>query len=414
MTGVILIQKNKFLSLDFILVFIVTCLVSIGLTAVYSATHIAVQSSGEYFTKQLMVAIIGFILMIGLAFIPFRYIQRSSYIIYGISILLLIFVLIFGSRGYGAERWLAIGSLKIQPSEFCKLATIMAVANFISKSDVDVNKLKSFLVVIGLMIVPFVLIVRQPDLGTSLVFLSIILPLLYWSGLNWFYLFVIITPLITFLLSFNFYAFLGWMIVISLILIVSRQKPIILIGVFLLHIFVGLITPILWSQLKPYQQQRILTFANPEADPQGAGYQIIQSKVAIGSGGIWGKGFLEGTQTQLRFLPAQHTDFIFSVIGEEWGFSGVLVVLILFTLILLYLIYLAGMVRSKFSSLVIIGTATVLFFHIVVNIGMTIGLAPVTGLPLPFISYGGSFLLSIFLMMGMIMNFSMNRFSHSV
>lgn len=407
-------QKNKILSLDFTLLVIVTCLVSIGLIAVYSATHMAIQSSGEYFTKQLMVAILGFILMISLAFIPFRYIQRSSYIFYGISILLLIFVLIFGSRGYGAERWLAIGSIQIQPSEFCKLATIMAVANFISKSDVDVNKLKSFLIVIGLIIIPFVLIVRQPDLGTSLVFLAIILPLLYWSGLNWFYLFVIITPLITFLLSFNFYAFLGWMIVISLILIVSRQKPIILIGVFLLHIFVGLITPILWDQLKPYQQQRILTFANPEADPQGAGYQIIQSKVAIGSGGFGGKGFLEGTQTQLRFLPAQHTDFIFSVIGEEWGFSGVLVVLMFFTLILLYFIYLAGMVRSKFSSLVIIGIATVLFFHIVVNIGMTIGLAPVTGLPLPFISYGGSFLLSIFLMMGIIMNFSMNRFSHSV
>ncbi len=407
-------QKNKFLSLDFTLVILIACLVSIGLIAVYSATHIAVQSSGEYFTKQLTLAIIGFTIMISITFIPFRYIQRSSYIFYGISIILLIFVIIFGSRGYGVERWLAVGSIKIQPSEFCKLATIMAVANYISKSDVDVNKFKSFLIVIGLIVVPFVLIVKQPDLGTSLVFLAIILPLLYWSGLNWFYLFVIITPLITLFLSFNFYAFLSWMILISIILIISKQKPIILIGVFLLHIFVGLITPILWGQLKPYQQQRILTFANPEADPQGAGYQIIQSKVAIGSGGIWGKGFLEGTQTQLRFLPAQHTDFIFSVIGEEWGFSGVLVVLTLFTLILLYLIYLAGMVRSKFSSLVIIGIATVLFFHIVVNIGMTIGLAPVTGLPLPFISYGGSFLLSIFLMMGVIMNFSMNRFSHSV
>ena len=204
------------------------------------------------------------------------------------------------------------------------------------------------------------------------------------------------------------------MILISIVLIVSHRKPVILIGIFLLHIIVGLITPVLWAQLKPYQQQRILTFANPEADPQGAGYQIIQSKVAIGSGGIWGKGFLDGTQTQLRFLPAQHTDFIFSVIGEEWGFSGVLVVILLFVILLLYLIYLAGLVRSKYSSLIIIGVTTVLFFHIVVNIGMTIGLAPVTGLPLPFISYGGSFLLSMFLMMGLIMNFSFNRFSHSV
>ena len=407
-------QKNKFLSLDFTLSFILTCLMAIGLIAVYSATHLTIQSGGGYFSKQLTIAIFGFVLMFAIAFIPFRYIQRSSYIFYGLSILLLIFVLIFGSRGFGAERWLAIGSLRLQPSEFCKLATIMAVANYISKSDVDINKFKHFFVVISLIIIPFVLIARQPDLGTSLVFLAIILPLLYWSGLNWFYLFVIIAPLITLILSFNFYAFLIWMIVVSIILVLSRQKPIILIGVFLLHIFVGLITPVLWGQLKPYQQQRILTFANPEADPQGAGYQIIQSKVAIGSGGIWGKGFLQGTQTQLRFLPAQHTDFIFSVIGEEWGFSGALVVLLLFTLLIIYLIYLASLVRSKFSSLVIVGITTVLFFHIVVNIGMTIGLAPVTGLPLPFISYGGSFLLSMFLMMGIIMNFSMNRYSHSV
>jgi len=407
-------QKNKFLSLDFTLAFILTCLISIGLIAVYSATHIADQSSGGYFSKQLTVAIVGFIIMLSMAFIPFKYIQRSSYLFYVINILLLIFVLIFGSRGFGAERWLAIGSLRLQPSEFCKLATIMAVANYISGSDVDINRFKHFLIVIGLIIIPFILIARQPDLGTSLVFLAIILPLLYWSGLNWFYLFVIITPLITLILSFNFYAFLIWMFVVSIILVLSRQKPIILISVFLLHIIVGLITPVLWGQLKPYQQQRILTFANPEADPQGAGYQIIQSKVAIGSGGIWGKGFLEGTQTQLRFLPAQHTDFIFSVIGEEWGFSGVLVVLLLFTILLLYLIYLASLVRSKFSSLVVVGITTVLFFHIVVNIGMTIGLAPVTGLPLPFISYGGSFLLSMFLMMGIIMNFSMNRYSHSV
>lgn len=406
--------RRKIFNLDFSLLFIISSLISIGLIAVYSATHLAAQSGGSYFSKQLLISIFGLILMISFAFIPFRYIQRSSYMFYGLNILLLIIVLIFGSRGYGAERWLVIGPFRLQPSEFCKLATIMAVANYLSKSEVDINKFKYLSVSIGLIILPFILIARQPDLGTSLVFLAVILPLLYWAGLNWFYLFVFITPLVTLLLSFNFYAFLIWMILISIVLIVSHRKPVILIGIFLLHIIVGLITPVLWAQLKPYQQQRILTFANPEADPQGAGYQIIQSKVAIGSGGIWGKGFLDGTQTQLRFLPAQHTDFIFSVIGEEWGFSGVLVVILLFVILLLYLIYLAGLVRSKYSSLIIIGVTTVLFFHIVVNIGMTIGLAPVTGLPLPFISYGGSFLLSMFLMMGLIMNFSFNRFSHSV
>ena len=226
-------HKNKFFDIDFSLAFIIICLASIGLIAVYSATHITNQSDGGYFSKQLTLGLIGLGMMFTLAFIPFRFIQRSSYLFYGFSIILLIFVLIFGSRGYGAERWLAFGSIKIQPSEFCKLATIMAVANYLSRSEVDVNKFKYLLTAAGLIILPFILIVRQPDLGTSLVFLAIILPLLYWAGLNWFYLFVFITPLFTILLSFNFYAFLIWMIIISIVLIVSRRQPIILISIFI-------------------------------------------------------------------------------------------------------------------------------------------------------------------------------------
>ena len=251
---------------------------------------------------------------------------------------------------------------------------------------------------------------RQPDLGTSLVFLAISVPILFWAGLNWFYLFLILTPVFTVVLSFNFYAFLIWMLFIVAILIYSRRKLYILISVFIFHILIGLITPVLWGQLRPYQKQRILTFTNPELDPRGAGYQIIQSKVAIGSGGIWGKGLLNGTQTQLKFLPAQHTDFIFSVIGEELGLFGVGIILSIFALLLLYLLYLATSVKSSFSTMVIVGICTILFFHIFVNIGMTIGLAPITGLPLPFISYGGSFLLVMMLMMGVVLNFSLNRY----
>jgi rod shape determining protein RodA len=183
-----------------------------------------------------------------------------------------------------------------------------------------------------------------------------------------------------------------------------------LISIFIVHIFIGLTTPEVWAQLRPYQKQRILTFTNPELDPKGTGYQIIQSKVAIGSGGVWGKGYLNGTQSQLKFLPAQHTDFIFSVIGEETGLFGVGIVLFLFFLLLMYLLYLASVVKSRFSQIVLIGITTILFFHIFVNIGMTVGLAPVTGLPLPFISYGGSFLLVVMTMMGLALNFSMNRY----
>jgi rod shape determining protein RodA len=214
------------------------------------------------------------------------------------------------------------------------------------------------------------------------------------------------------ILSFNFIAFMILMISIVLVLAFSRRKPIILVAVFLLNIGVGIATPYLWNQLRPYQQQRILTFVNPEKDPKGAGYQIIQSQVAIGSGGMWGKGYLKGSQTHLRFLPAQHTDFIFSVIGEEFGFIGASLILLVFLLLILRFIHIAAMIRGQFESLTIIGIVTVLFFHTVINIGMTIGMAPVTGLPLPFLSYGGSSLVVNMMMVGVVLNISRNKFIH--
>ncbi len=399
-------MQNK---IDIALTFLVTLLLTIGLIAVYSATSFTGAQS-SYFQKQLIFAIIGFTLMIVAAFVPFRLIQRAAYPFYGISIILLVLVYFIGVKGFGAERWLAIGSLKIQPSEIAKLATIMAVAKYLSMRDVKINKLKDFLIVFAIIILPFILIVRQPDLGTSLVFAAILVPLLFWAGLRWFPLFLIITPIFTVLTSFNIIALVIWMVIILAILYFTKQKIIIMIAVLLFHLGVGLTTPMLWDQLKPYQKNRIVTFMSPEKDPRGAGYQIIQSQVAIGSGGIWGKGFLNGTQTHLKFLPAQHTDFIFSVIAEEWGFIGVIFVLSIFLLLLLYLLKLSSSVRSTFSSITLIGITSVLFFHIFVNIGMTVGVAPVTGLPLPFISYGGSFLLSIMLMLGIVQNISSNKF----
>jgi len=400
----------SFKKLDYILILLALLLLFAGLIAIYSATYISGQGQSDYFTRQLYISLSGFVLMVGLAFVPFRLIQKSAYIFYIFSIFLLILVYFVGVKGFGVERWLMIAGIKIQPSEFAKLATILAVAYYISRPESDINRFRDFTVVTAIIILPMVLIARQPDLGTAFVFISLLVPLLFWAGLNWFILFIIISPLFTILLSFSFYAFLIWMLLISAVLYLSRRKIVILVSIFLLHIFVGLATPAMWASLKPYQQQRILTFANPESDPRGAGYQIIQSKVALGSGGIWGKGFLNGSQTQLKFLPAQHTDFIFSVIGEEWGLFGVNIILLLFSALLLYLLHLSVQVRSQFASMTIIGITTVLFFHIFVNIGMTIGLAPVTGLPLPFISYGGSFLLVMLIMMGIVLNFSLNRY----
>lgn len=402
-------KKHVFAKIDFILLALTSALLIIGLITLYSAANTSSGGAHNYFNRQLLFALFGMVLLLITQFLPFKVLQRSAYLFYALAMLALVLVLFFGVRGYGAERWLVIGSLRLQPSEPAKLATVLAVARYLSQPAVDINRFKHFAVTVAIILLPFLLIARQPDLGTSLVFLALLIPVLFWAGLNWFMLFVIIAPLLTAILSFNFYAFLIWMALLIIVLLISRRKTWVLIAVFMLHIFVGLATPQLWNGLRPYQKQRILTFANPESDPRGSGYQVIQSKVAIGSGGLWGKGFQHGTQTQLRFLPAQHTDFIFSVLGEEWGFMGVLTTLIVFLLFILYMLYIATAARSVFGSVTVIGITTVFFFHIAVNIGMTAGLAPVTGLPLPFISYGGSFLLTSLWMVGIVANISANR-----
>jgi rod shape determining protein RodA len=400
-----MLQKYDFLTLTLIFILLI-----VGSLAIFSATSSTETGENGFFLKQLIWVIIGISSMIIISFIPLKALNRYVYWIYGFSIFFLLLVLVIGKTGQGAERWLTLGPINIQPSEIAKVATILAVSKFLADKYADVNKFKYFTVSIILISVPFILVARQPDLGTALVFLALIIPFLYWAGLNWFYIFTIITPVLTMVLSFNFFSFLSLMLIITIVLVLSQKKPIVITAVFLLNIGVGIVTPYLWNQLRPYQQQRILTFINPEKDSKGAGYQIIQSQVAIGSGGVWGKGYLKGSQTHLRFLPAQHTDFIFSVLGEEFGFMGTSFILFVYFLLILRLVNIAASIRQKFESLTIIGITTILVFHILINIGMTIGLAPVTGLPLPFLSYGGSFLVIMLSMMGIVLNISRNKF----
>lgn len=397
---------------DYITSGLILILIIIGCVAIFSATASATSDENGYFVRQLMWCAVGLTVMIGISLLSLKMINRLVYWFYLLTLFLLFLVLVAGKAGQGAERWLVLGPIHIQPSELAKLATILAVSKYLSDKYADVNQFKYFAVSVGFILIPFLLISRQPDLGTALVFLALIIPLLYWAGLNWFHMFTILTPLLTIVLSFNFWAFMILMISIVVVLAYSRRKPIILVAVFLLNIGVGIVTPYLWGQLRPYQQQRILTFINPETDPKGAGYQIIQSQVAIGSGGIWGKGYLKGSQTHLRFLPAQHTDFIFSVLGEELGFMGSSLILLVFLLLILRLIHIAAAIRGQFESLTLVGITTVIFFHTFVNIGMTIGMAPVTGLPLPFLSYGGSSLVANLMMMGIALNISRNKFIH--
>jgi rod shape determining protein RodA len=280
---------------------------------------------------------------------------------------------------------------------------VLAFARFISDHESSINNAKTLFAAFLLILVPFTLVLQQPDLGTSLTFLIIIMPMLYWQGLSPLTIFILCTPLITFIASFNYWSFFVVILMISGILYISRRGALIFWSVFIFNIGVGILAPMFWNKLHDYQQQRILTFLGLVSDPQGIGYQIIQSKVAVGSGGILGKGFLQGTQTQLRFLPAQHTDFIFSVLAEEWGFLGALIVLATFFMFLKRGIDAAVSSHNRYLGLVTIGLVSIFMFQIVLNIGMTLGIMPVTGIPLPFISYGGSSMLTSMIMTGMIL-----------
>lgn len=376
-------------------------LVGLGLVFVYSASHAGAR---PYFEKQLIYVGVGLILFVGAALVPDRMTFAFTFIVYTIIMLMLMLVLLVGQGPTG--RWLVVGPFHIQPSELAKLAAILALARFLSDRKNDLAKLKNVGYVAILAGIPFMLIVIEPDLGTSLVIPVITLAIAYWGGLPTLTLVLLLSPILVIVASINPY------------LLVFTVGVIVFFGYFygLRMIFalvwgvglaiVGWITPILYMQLKPYQRKRLMTFLNPEDDPLGAGYQLIQSKVAIGSGHFWGRGFLDGSQTQRGFLPEQHTDFIFSVIGEEAGFFGASIALLLFWFLIIRLFYMAKKVSNPFASLCLVGIATLLAFQVTVNVGMTIGIMPVTGLPLPLLSYGGSSLLTMMMLLGLATGFA--------
>lgn len=397
---------------DYGLIFVVLTLTLIGLIAIYSASY-KVESPAlkANFTRQILWFFISVIFMVIAIIVPPKAYQAAAYWFYFISIVLLILTLVL-NRGSSVARWITFGPIRFQPAEFAKISVIIVLARFLSHEKRNLNKLKDIAISFGLVLLPFLLIAKQPDLGTALVFLAVILPVLFWAGLPGFFLFIIIAPFIVMISSFNYYSYFLAMISIAIALLCFKRGLFISIFIMVLNIIVGIVTPLLWNHLHDYQKHRILTFLGLEMDPRGLSYQVIQSKVAVGSGGFLGKGILKGTQTQLRFLPEQHTDFVFSVIGEELGFIGSLFVMILFLILLLRGIYIASKVRNKFSSVMVIGVIAILGFHIIVNIGMTVGMMPVTGLPLPFLSYGGSFLIVCMTLMGIIINASIRRFKY--
>jgi rod shape determining protein RodA len=360
------------------------------------------------FSKQLFFMVPSVIGTIIILFVPRYTIHKYAYALYAISIIFVILPF-FGSPHAGTYRWLNIGlPFAIQPSEFAKIFTAIALARYLSDHNLEMKHFISIIIPIILVLIPTSIVMNQPDLGTAIVILVPVLPMLYWSGARPFYLFLLLAPLFSMLMAFHNMAFTIWAIVLGVTIFIARPKTIMSFGLFFGNIFIGLLSPFLWNSLTTYQQNRILTFINPEKDPLGAAYQIIQSKTAIGSGGLFGKGWGDGTQTHLKFLPVQESDFILSVIGEELGFITISVILIVFGYLIVQIMKQSYLSKDRFSSLALIGFATIFLSHVFVNTAMTVGLIPVKGLPFPFISAGGSFLIACYLMVGLILKLSVN------
>ena len=408
-------KKSPLERIDIVLIAVTVVLVAVGMLAIFSATHQQdLNNNYRSFYQQLSFVLIGFVFLGIAALMPFRVIYALAYYIYGITILLLLITLVVHVPGVRGQRWIYIFGFYFQPSEFAKIATVLALARFLSESKVRQNSIRDISLGIGIVLLPVSLIFKQPDLGTCLPFIGMVIPMLFWAGLPYFSTFAMIAPIFSLLVIVygNPWIFVAWMLLIGLVIYLARRDLFVAMGNYVVNISVGILAPIIWGKLKPYQQKRILTFLDPGLDPRGAGYQVLQSQTAIGSGGLKGKGFLQGTQTQLRFLPEQHTDFVFSVVGEEFGFMGVACCITCFFALLFRGIQIAGAAKNHFASLTAMGLTMVLFVHIFINLGMAVGLMPVTGLPLPFMTSGGSSLLSFMTMVGILSNISVNRMQY--
>ena len=355
---------QKIRNLDYILLFCLTLLAAVSLLVMYST------DGGEilYHTKSHFVKIVTFFsLMLLISFLNIKVWHSASYFVYFIVLILLIWVSIYGIKVSGSQRWIDLHFIVLQPSELMKIAVILCLAKYYHRLKIDnVNSFSNILVAMTIIVIPIILVLSQPDLGTSILIAFSGLIILWLGGVRIKYFFI---SFLTFLISL----------------------------------------PFIISFLKPYQKLRILTFLDPDRDPLGAGYQIIQSKIAIGSGGLNGKGFLKGTQSYLDFLPEKHTDFIFTLFSEEFGFIGSVGLLLLYTIIIIRIIRIGAISRSNFAKLFCFGFAFAIFIYIVVNLSMVLGLLPIVGSPLPILSYGGSSMLATMIGFGIVLSAKVNH-----
>ena len=363
-------DRRLLLNFDWFVLLISILIISIGITNLYSGTVTGRPVTGTpLYLKQIYWLLIGTLLMILSFSIDYQSFERFAYPLFILSLILLLLVIPFGKNISGSKRWLQFAGLSFQPSELFKITLILMLSKYFKKYRIDqLGTVRGVIIPMFIVALPIVLILKQPDLGTTLIIILIFFSILFFNKIG--------------------------------------LKRIIIMASLLLVTF-----PFLWYFLKDYQKGRILTFLNPDLDPLGAGYHISQSKIAIGSGRLWGKGFLKGTQNQLHFLPEQHTDFIFSVLAEEWGFVGSFIILTLYLLLILRSLKIASGSKDDFATFLTFGIASIFFWHVFINIGMSIAIVPVVGAPLPFMSYGGSSTITFFISIGLLINISMRRFS---
>jgi len=397
--------------LDRPLIVIVALLLAFGILMVYSAgqTDVRTPANGAWI-RQLVWAGIALVAGAVVFRINFRILEWGAPGIYALGIALLVLVLLVGTgagSAAGSKSWLAVGGVRLgQPVELAKLATILLLARYLSSLREAPQTLRQLVIPCLFVGVPFLLVMMQPDLGSAIVFIGVLFAMLFWAGVSPRLLLLLASPVVSLLLAASTAWWVGWMVLLTALLILWRPHVYVTEGVliWLVNSAMGIVAIIVWTRvLKSYQQQRLMSFLNPEADPVRSGYQLIQSKVAIGSGGLLGNGFLEGPQKRLAFLPEQYTDFIFAVLGEELGFVGVTAALLLFFLLFIAIVRIARRATDPFASLAAFGVLGLFFTHLFENVGMTINVMPITGIPLPFFSYGGSFLLACGMAIGLVM-----------
>ncbi len=400
--------------LDWGLFLAVAGVVAMGLISIYSAAY--GMGSDGIFKRQLVFAGIGIAAAIGFFFTPERWLRDLAYPMYGVGILLLLAVLTpLGHEVNGQRCWIQLGSFSFQPSELAKLTTLLAVARFTGKKGFDIRNLRDLGTVMGMFLVPVALIMLQPDTGSATVFLAMMLGVYLWAGGDLFMLYLVAAA--PFVAVSALYGVLFdnmlWFVIVSLLVTLGaflfKRNLVLTIVACLVLVGAGLTVQPVFNNLETYKQNRLITLFEPERNPRGTGYHVIQSILAVGSGGVTGKGFLKGTQTQLRYIPEQWTDFIFCVPTEEFGFVGGVIVIALLASIVLRAVNIAAFARTSFASVIAIGFASLLIFHTMVNIGMAVGLFPVMGIPLPFLSAGGTALIANIAVVGLLLNFYKTR-----